>query len=185
MKTETKAMLLQHMTLAVENGINHVAGGGLPFAALVVDQAGKIVGRGVNRVNQRSDPTAHAEVEAVRDACDHLTRPRIHGATLLATGEPCALCLMTAAHAGITSIYFAVDCNEAAHHGVDYRTDQYQVSSPHRWSPPIKLEKLTVANRLKPFLLFLELQSKQGTAARNNTSVAAQPDLRLPRGIGW
>lgn len=176
MKTETKAIFLQHMALAVENGVNHVAGGGLPFAALVVDQTGKIVGRGVNRVNQRSDPTAHAEIEAIRDACDHLDRPWIHAASLLTTAEPCALCLIAAAHSGITSIYFAVDRNEAAHHGFDYRNDQYQASPPHRWYPPIKLEKLTVANRLNPFLLFQELRSKQGPPAPDQTPVSMQTD---------
>lgn len=170
MKTSLQAILTQHMTLAIENSVNHVARGGLPFAALVVDHAGRIIGRGVNRVSQRSDPTAHAEVEAVRDACDHLGQPRIQNTMLLATAEPCAFCLMAAAHAGITSIYFAVDRNEAACHGFDYRNEQY------RASPKIATEKLSVANRFDPFLLFLDLRSKRETRARSRAPAVVRAD---------
>lgn len=128
--------------------------GGIPFTAFVVDQNGQILGRGINRVRSHRDPTAHAEVEAIREACRTHGTTQLTGATLLASGEPCAMCYMSARCAGISQVFFAVDRDEAASHGFDYR-DGYHLfaDDPQIWLLP-EVNKLAVAEGLRPFLMF-------------------------------
>jgi guanine deaminase len=133
---------------------DHVHRGGIPFTALVVDRNGNILGRGVNRVREHHDPTAHAEVEAIRDACRAQGTFNLSGATLLASGEPCAMCYLSARFAGIAHVFFAADRNEAAEHGFDYRsTYRLFADDPLHWKAPA-VEKLPVRKRLEPFQSF-------------------------------
>ncbi|CNL13180.1 nucleoside deaminase [Yersinia massiliensis] len=142
------------MEEAVAFSTEHVHDGGIPFTAFVVDASGTVLGRGVNRVREHHDPTAHAEVEAIRDACRVHGTPHLHGATLLASGEPCAMCYMSALYAGISQVFFAVDRDEAAAHGFDYR-GAYTVfaSDPRNWQSPI-VRKLPIPEGSRPFLVF-------------------------------
>ncbi|MGP3713531.1 nucleoside deaminase [Brucella sp. RRSP16] len=134
--------------------MHHVHEGGIPFTAFVVDHNGQILGRGVNRVRAHHDPTAHAEVEAIRDACRTHGTTHLTGATLLASGEPCAMCYMSARSAGISQVFFAVDRDEAATHGFDYRGSyRLFVDDPQTWQSPT-VSKLAVSRGLKPFLAF-------------------------------
>jgi tRNA(Arg) A34 adenosine deaminase TadA/predicted enzyme related to lactoylglutathione lyase len=80
--------------------------GQLPFAALVV-RAGQVVATGVNTSLQTGDPTAHAEIEAVRNACRVLATPDLSGAIVVSSCEPCALCHAACATAGIERIVYA------------------------------------------------------------------------------
>ncbi|HIT57883.1 MAG TPA: nucleoside deaminase [Candidatus Galloscillospira stercoripullorum] len=66
--------------------------GDVPVGCVIADREGNIVGRGRNRREERGDATAHAEVEAIRDACNHLGSWRLHGCTLYVTLEPCPMC---------------------------------------------------------------------------------------------
>ena len=68
------------------------SGNGGPFGAIIVKD-GKIVGRGVNTVTASGDPTAHAEVNAIRDACKNLGDFQLTGCTIYTTCEPCPMCL--------------------------------------------------------------------------------------------
>lgn len=131
--------------------LRHVQGGGIPFAALVIDEHGMVLGRGVNRVREHLDPTAHAEVEAIREACRRAGATRLSGATLLASGEPCAMCYLSALSAGIPRIRFAVDRDEAAAHGFDYRgTYSLLAREPLDW-PGLAVARHTVPRALEPF----------------------------------
>lgn len=133
---------------------DHVHRGGIPFTALVIDGNGNILGRGVNRVRESHDPTAHAEVEAIRDACRTQGTFNLSGATLLASGEPCAMCYMSARFAGISRVVFAADRNEAAALGFDYRgTYRLFADDPLHWETPAA-EKLPIRERLEPFQAF-------------------------------
>ena len=146
--------LAQLMSEAVSFSTDHVHAGGIPFTAFVVDTEGNILGRGVNRVREHHDPTAHAEVEAIRDACRSQRTPHLHGATLLASGEPCAMCYMSALYAGISQVMFAVDRDEAAAHGFDYRGGYALFADdPLTWRSPA-VKKLTVPEGLRPFTAF-------------------------------
>ena len=146
--------LTQLMEEAVAFSIEHVHEGGIPFTAFVVDRHGHILGRGVNRVRAHHDPTAHAEVEAIRDACRTHGTTHLSGATLLASGEPCAMCYISARSAGISQVFFAVDRDEAAAHGFDYR-GSYRLfaDDPRSWQSP-NVSKLAVSEGLHPFQAF-------------------------------
>lgn len=158
MISELSPRLTKLMEQAVAYSREHVNGGGIPFTALVVNSNGAVLGRGVNRVCAHHDPTAHAEVEAIRDACRTQATPHLHGAILLASGEPCAMCYLNALYAGISQVYYAVDRDEAAAHGFDYRgTYRVFADDPHRWQTPA-VERLAVPDRLRPFLEFSSMR---------------------------
>ncbi len=88
-------------------------GDGGPFGAVIV-RAGKIVGEGWNRVVAGKDPTAHAEIGAIRAACAALGGFHLPGCTLYASSEPCPMCLAAAYWARIDRIVFANSRAEAA-----------------------------------------------------------------------
>ncbi len=154
MRADPANRLAQLMSEAVSLSTEHVHAGGIPFTAFVVDTTGQILGRGVNRVREHPDPTAHAEVEAIRNACRAHGTPHLHGMTLLASGEPCAMCYMSALYAGISQVFFAVDRDEAAAHGFDYRGGYALfVGDPLNWGSPA-VKKLAVPEGLHPFTEF-------------------------------
>ena len=107
--------LRQAIDLAREALDDDVGG---PFGAVVV-QGGEVVGRGRNRVLADHDPTAHAEVLAVRDACRHLGTHDLSGCTVYASSEPCPMCLGALFWARVSRIVFAVDRAGAAAAGFD------------------------------------------------------------------
>ncbi len=91
---------------------------GGPFGA-VVAMEGRVVGRGRNRVLGLSDPTAHAEILALREAAARLGTPLLCGAVLYASSEPCPMCLGAAWWARVDRIVYAVDRAGAARAGFD------------------------------------------------------------------
>ena len=150
----TAARYQKLMEQTVAFSMDHVRAGGIPFTALVVDRNGTILGRGVNRVREHHDPTAHAEVEAIRDACRTHGTANLAGATLLASAEPCAMCYLSARFAGVAQVVFAADRNEAAEHGFDYRsTYRIFAEDPVQWQTPA-VDWLPIGERLKPFQTF-------------------------------
>ena len=96
------ALLRQAIELAVAN----VSAGQLPFGALVV-RDGRILATGVNSTLRDDDPTAHAEVAAIRNACRELRTLTLPGATLISSCEPCALCHAAAVSAGVLRLVYA------------------------------------------------------------------------------
>lgn len=107
---------------AVEECITHVDDGGLPFVGVVINDTGVISEYGVNRVRETGDPSAHAEIVAMRDAMASHGLDTLAGTSLLATGEPCGLCYRFAIDHQIDAIYVAVDRDAIADWGFDYRT---------------------------------------------------------------
>lgn len=83
-----------------------------PFGAVVVKN-GKIVGEGINRSVMNHDPTSHGETEAIRDACRTLGTVDLRGCELYSSCEPCALCVAAMNIAGITTLYYAADMEQA------------------------------------------------------------------------
>ena len=80
------------MRAAIDEARRALPSGDVPIGALVVDAEGVVVGRGHNRREETGDPTAHAEVLALRDAAARLGAWRLDGCTLVVTLEPCAMC---------------------------------------------------------------------------------------------
>lgn len=99
---------------------NIAAGTGGPFGAVLADLSGaapKIVGLGANSVTSRADPSAHAEIEAVRDAANRLGYSDLSGLTLFSSCECCPMCLAVANGSGISRIAYAATRGEAASAG--------------------------------------------------------------------
>jgi len=99
-----------------EEGVR--AGRGGPFGCVVV-RAGKIVGRGNNQVTSACDPTAHAEIVAIREACRALGTFRLADCALYASCEPCPMCLSAIYWAHIPTVYYGNTRQDAAAIGFD------------------------------------------------------------------
>ena len=93
-------------------------GRGGPFGAVVVKD-GEIIGRGWNAVTSTNDPTAHAEIMAVREACGRLNSFRLGGCELYASCEPCPMCLAAVYWARIPQLYYGNTRADAAAIGFD------------------------------------------------------------------
>jgi guanine deaminase len=104
-------------------------GKGGPFGAVVV-MDGKVIGEGVNQVTSTNDPTAHAEVVAIRDACRRLGRFDLRGAVLYSSCEPCPMCLAAIYWARLDALYYAASRTDAARAGFDDDFFYQQVSLP-------------------------------------------------------
>lgn len=89
---------------------------GSPFACMIV-RDGEVIGAGVNRVPTENDPTAHAEVVAIRAACRSLGTYILAGCTVYTTGEPCPMCYAAAWWARVDAIYYAATIQDALHYG--------------------------------------------------------------------
>ncbi|WP_367044717.1 nucleoside deaminase [Streptomyces sp. Je 1-332] len=141
---------------AIRLSREHVAQGGIPFTGVIVGRSGRILGTGFNRVREDNDPTAHAEIVALREATAEHGIGAVAGATLIASGEPCALCYMAALYAGIGRIAHAADRRTAARYGFDY-TDSYSVfaEDPARW--PLEVTALQLPEAEQPFQDFLTM----------------------------
>lgn len=106
--------LARAIALATEN----VGAGGGPFGALIV-QGGEILATGQNRVTRDLDPTAHAEVVAIRAACQAVGDFSLAGAVLYTSCEPCPLCLAASLWSRVDRVVFAADRYDAARGGFD------------------------------------------------------------------
>jgi len=91
---------------------------GGPFGAVIV-RNGEIVGRGWNRVTSTNDPTAHAEIVAIRDACACLKSFSLAGCEICTSCEPCPMCLAAIYWARLERIYYAATCEDATAAGFD------------------------------------------------------------------
>lgn len=102
------------MKEAIELSINNVQSGkGGPFGAIVVKD-GKIIARGANSVTSSNDPTAHAEVNAIREACRVLNTFQLDGCEIYTSCEPCPMCLGAIYWARPTAVYYANTKADAA-----------------------------------------------------------------------
>ncbi len=107
-----------HLARAVELATANVLDNGGPFGAVIVTADGRAFD-GINRVTASNDPTAHAEVTAIRSACAALGTFDLTGATLYTSCEPCPMCLASALWARVDRVYFAADRHDAARSGFD------------------------------------------------------------------
>jgi guanine deaminase len=127
---EHTAYIHHAMKLAVDNVKNRR---GKPYGAVVV-QNGKVIGSGTNDVLALHDPTAHAEIQAIRHACEELKSDRLDHAVLYASGEPCPMCLAAMYWAGVREVYYGYTAEEAAEYGFDARpiTDELSLPAANR-----------------------------------------------------
>lgn len=119
-----------HLREAIRLSIEKMdANEGGPFGAIVV-RDGQIVGRGWNRVTSMNDPTAHAEVVAIRDACSYLNTFTLAGCEVYSSCEPCPLCLAAIYWSRLDRIYYAATSDDAAAAGFDDRHFYSEIRKP-------------------------------------------------------
>ena len=106
------------MQRAIELSVKNVGEGGGPFGA-VIARNGEIVATGVNRVTASCDPTAHAEVSAIREAARRLGTFDLSGCVIYTSCEPCPMCLSAIYWAHLDSIYYGNNKDDAAAIGFD------------------------------------------------------------------
>lgn len=104
--------------MAIALARKNVAAGGWPFGAVVV-RDGELLATGVNDVTADNDPTAHAEIRAIRDACAQAGEISLTGAVLYSSCEPCPMCMAAAIWAGLSAVVFAAESADAARAGFD------------------------------------------------------------------
>jgi tRNA(Arg) A34 adenosine deaminase TadA len=135
---------------AVELAAANADAGGRPFGAVVVLD-GHVVGEGVNGYVAANDPTAHAEVEAIRAATRRLGTARLDGATLAASTEPCPMCQAAALLAGIARIVFATTEAQAAERGYDARELLADLGRPFAERRAMTVERVVVRGEALPY----------------------------------
>ena len=123
--TDINQFLEEAIALALDN----VKSGGRPFGAVVVKD-GKVIARGVNRIQADNDPTAHAELLALRAAGLALQSPRLDGCSVYASGQPCPMCLAAMRMAGIGDIKFAYSNEQAEPFGLSTAVIAKELAKP-------------------------------------------------------
>ena len=108
MKDKTQEEDQKFMEQAIELALKNVESGGGPFGAVIVKN-GDLISSGVNQVTGKHDPTAHAEVTAIREAAKNLGSHQLEGCTIYSSTEPCPMCLGAIYWAGLKRLVFASD----------------------------------------------------------------------------
>lgn len=155
MATTPEELMRRTLALAVDN-VRARRGG--PFAALVV-RGGEVIAEGTNRVTSTNDPTAHAEVVAVREACRRLGSFELAGCEVFASCEPCPMCLGALYWARIERLWFAAGREAAAAAGFDDALIYAEVPRPPE-ERVLDTRRLLVEEAAAPFTAWSELPDR-------------------------
>ena len=149
---------IDFMNRAIELSINNIKNNGGPFGCVIVHN-NKIIAEGVNRVTSNNDPTAHAEIVAIREACKKLDTFNLQGTQLYTSCEPCPMCLSAMYWAHIDKIFYGNSRNDAAKINFDdkFIYDEFKVKMSHRKIP---LVQLSSDYAIKAFRLWEEEENK-------------------------
>ncbi len=150
-----ESIMRQALRLALESVQSHSGG---PFGAVIV-RGGEIIGQGVNKVTSTNDPTAHAEVVAIRDACVALNSFRLTGCELYASCEPCPMCLAAAYWARVERVYYAATRTEAAAAGFDDAWLYEEIGRPVE-QRRVDMTRVLANEALPPFEAWQKLPDK-------------------------
>lgn len=137
---------------------NMESGDGGPFGAVVV-KGGKIIGEGWNKVTSTNDPTAHAEVVAIRNACKKLDNFDLSGCEIYSSCEPCPMCLAAIYWARIGKVYFANTKKDAAAIEFD-DAFIYQEIPKHHTKRKIPMQQVLRQEALEIFKIWKEKEDK-------------------------
>ena len=139
------SFIRQVIDMAVEN----IRRGGGPFAALVV-RDGIVIAAGANQVTRTHDPTAHAEIVAIREACRVLGDFQLAGCEIYSSCEPCPMCLGAIYWARPARLYFAATHDDAAAAGFDDAFIYEQLEVPHS-ERTIPMIQIVTESATRPF----------------------------------
>ncbi|MBQ2796297.1 MAG: nucleoside deaminase [Tidjanibacter sp.] len=146
------------MRMAIELSKESVANGGGPFGAVIV-RDDQVIATGSNSVTLLNDPTAHAEVSAIRAACQAVGDFNLKGCVIYSSCEPCPMCLSAIYWAGIERIYYANNREDAAAIGFDdaFIYDQIPLAPTKRTIPSLPLMR---AEGLEAFKMWTAKEDK-------------------------
>jgi guanine deaminase len=145
-----RGMSESFMREAIEQAVENVRSGrGGPFGAIVVKH-GRVIATGTNLVTAANDPTAHAEVNAIREACRALGTFQLAGCEIYTSCEPCPMCLGAIYWARPDHVYFAATAGDAAEAGFDDSFIYEELKRPHR-ERKIRFEPMMREAGLEPF----------------------------------
>ena len=142
--------------IAYENVLKNNGG---PFGAIVVKD-GVIIGRGRNEVTSKNDPTAHAEVQAIREACAYLKDFQLTDCEIYTSCEPCPMCIGAIYWARPKAVYYSNTKEEAAQIGFDDHFIYKELALPIHIRK-IKMEHLIVPKHDLPFKLWAKSKDKR------------------------
>ncbi|HSV88666.1 MAG TPA: nucleoside deaminase [Bacteroidales bacterium] len=143
---------------AIEMASANVLAGGGPFGAVIVKD-GTIIGSGANQVTPTNDPTAHAEIIAIRNACQNTGHFRLDGCVLYTSCEPCPMCLGAIYWSHISKIVFAAGKADAARAGFDdsFIYEQFALGPLERSIPS---KSIILKESSEPFQRWQNLESR-------------------------
>jgi tRNA(Arg) A34 adenosine deaminase TadA len=139
----------QFLCQAVELARANVRNGGRPFGALVVKD-GVVIGRGVNEVVATNDPTAHADLQAIRAASQALGTPRLDGCVMYVSGHPCPMCLAAAYLSGIGEVFYAYSLQDAEPYGLSTAALYSEMAKPLN-ARSVKITQVPVTEEESPY----------------------------------
>lgn len=154
MSTHTEFM--SQAVKAALKGMSNNEGG--PFGCIIVKD-GEIIGRGNNKVTSTNDPTAHAEVTAIRDACKNIESFQLDGCIIYTSCEPCPMCLGAIYWARPDKVYYGSNQQDAADIGFDDEFIYKEIPLPYE-KRSIPFEQIARDIALEPFQKWTEKQDK-------------------------
>ena len=141
----------KYMQLAIDLAKDNVKKGfGGPFGAVIVKN-GEVIAQAANSVTSTNDPTAHAEVNAIRQACKKLNTFNLSGCEIYASCEPCPMCLSAIYWARIDKVYVAATKKDAADAGFDDEFIYKELDLPET-KRQLKTSELLMEEGQKPFI---------------------------------
>lgn len=147
------------MQRAIQLAIENVhSGKGGPFAAVIVKE-GAIIGEGANSVTSTNDPTAHGEINAIRNACRALKTFTLKGCEMYTSCEPCPMCLAATYWARIDAIYFGSNSDDAARAGFD-DSYFYEEIKLHRDARSLPLRQILSDEARQTFQAWIDKSEK-------------------------
>ncbi|MBE9491090.1 MAG: nucleoside deaminase [Bacteroidetes bacterium] len=156
MSLESKMKFMKEAVKVAVKGMNNNEGG--PFGCIVVKD-NEIIGRGNNKVTSTNDPTAHAEVIAIREACKHLNSFQLEGCEIYTSCEPCPMCLGAIYWARPDKVYFGSNHMDAANIGFDDEFIYKEIPLPYS-KRSIPFEQLGHEVALEAFIKWSEKEDK-------------------------
>lgn len=146
---------MEKAKIAAENGIRNNEGG--PFGAIIVDKNNNIISTGNNKVLLNNDPTAHAEIVAIRETCKKLNTYDLSECILYTSCEPCPMCLSAIIWANIKKVYFG--CTKKDANDIGFRDDIIYDYLKGNKSDLLDLQEMDREECLK---VFKEYEDKSG-----------------------
>lgn len=146
------------LKLAIELAKENVKNGGGPFGAVIVKD-GEIIAKGTNRVTSNNDPTAHAEIVAIRQACEVLNDFQLIDCIIYSSCEPCPMCLGAIYWARPKKLVFAANKFDAANAGFDDSLIYDEIKLPYG-DRLLETVNLRIDESLQPFMLWVSENNK-------------------------